>query len=235
MPDIDGVLFDYGQTLVTFEYPRAQILEVLRNFRPTIEEALRGPAPPAEALLEDVLMPLERHVTSTSEDEVDWLDEYRAAWEGAGVPLPDGLLYEILDAEQQCWDRIVAIDPAGLDVLARLRDRGIRRAVCSNAPFPPEMMRRQVESNGIAALVDGVVFSSAVGRRKPAPEMYRAALEAIDVTPERALFVGNRVREDYEGPLAFGMRALICTAHNSEPTPRGVPTIKSLSELPAQL
>jgi FMN phosphatase YigB (HAD superfamily) len=235
MPDIDGVLFDYGQTLVTFDYPREAILEVLDNFRPTIEEVLRTPAPPAEALLDDVLLPLEHHVSSTSEDEVAWFDEYRAAWKRAGLALPDGLLYEILDAEQLCWDRIVKVDQGAPHVLGWLRDHGIKRAICSNAPFPPELMRRQVDSNGIGGLMNAVVFSSAVGRRKPASEIYTAALEAIGVSPTHALFVGNRVREDYEGPRKVGMRAILYTAHNTEPPPADIPTIATLADLPGRL
>jgi len=43
--------------------------------------------------------------------------------------------------------------------------------------------------------------------------------------------VGDRVREDYEGPRAVGMRAVICTAHAEEAPPAGVPTIASLSEV----
>ncbi len=235
MPDIDGVLFDYGQTLVTFAYPKTELLEVIRNFRPTIEEALGAPAPPAEVILEDIFMPLENYVTSASEDEVDWLEAARASWERAGMALPDGLLYEIVDAEQMCWDRIVKVDRDAVPVLSLLHTRGIKRAICSNAPFPPEMMRRQVEMNGIGALMDGVVFSSMVGRRKPAPEMYRAALDAIDVAPDRALFVGNRVREDYDGPRSLGMRAVLCTAHNPEPAPAGIPSIATLGDLPGLL
>ena len=235
MRDIDGVLFDYGQTLVTFAYPKSELLEVIRNFRPTIEETINMPAPPAEVILDDVLLPLERYVSSESEDEVDWLTIAKAAWDGAGLSLPDGLLYEIVDAEQMCWDRIVKVDPDAAPVLTMLRSRGVRRGICSNAPFPPEMMRRQVETNGIGGLMDGVVFSSMVGRRKPAPEMYRAALEAIGVPPDRALFIGNRVREDYDGPRSLGMRAVICTAHNSEPVPAGIPSIASLRDLPGLL
>jgi putative hydrolase of the HAD superfamily len=231
MPDIDGVLFDYGQTLVTFTYPKSELLEVIRNFRPTIEETINVPAPPAEVILDDVLLPLERYVSSESEDEVDWLAVAKASWDSAGLSLPDGLLYEIVDAEQVCWDRIVRVDPDAVPVLTMLRSRGIKRAICSNAPFPPEMMRRQVETNGIGALMDGVVFSSMIGRRKPAPEMYLAALEAIGVAPARALFVGNRVREDYDGPRSLGMRAVIYTAHNSEPAPAGIPSIASLGDL----
>ncbi len=232
MQPIDGVLFDYGQTLVTFAYPKAELLEVIRNFLPTIEEALRAPAPPAEVILEQVFMPLEEFVSSEGEDEVDWLEATRASWERAGLALPDGLLYEIVDAEQMCWDRILKVDPDALSVLSALRSRGVRRGICSNAPFPPEMMRRQVGTNGIGELMDGIVFSSMVGRRKPAPEMYRAALDAIGVEPDRVLFVGNRLREDYEGPRSLGMQAILYTAHNSEPAPVGIRSITRLSELP---
>jgi putative hydrolase of the HAD superfamily len=74
-----------------------------------------------------------------------------------------------------------------------------------------------------------------VGRRKPAPEMYKAALDAIGVAPERVLFVGNRVREDYDGPRSLGMQAVLYTAHNSEPAPAGIRSIARLGELPQLL
>jgi HAD superfamily hydrolase (TIGR01549 family) len=230
--NVDAVLFDYGRTLVTFAYPTEELLEVLQRFRPRIEEASGAPAPSAEAMLRDVLLPLEEHIESPGEDEVTYSDVYRAAWKSAGLDLPDELLYEILDEEQQCWDRAVRVDADALQVLSWLAARGIKRAVCSNAPFPPEMMRRQVDANGVGELMDAVVFSSQYGRRKPAPEIYQAALDALGVGADRALFVGDRVREDYEGPRAVGMRAVICTAHAAEHPPAGIPTIASLSDLP---
>jgi HAD superfamily hydrolase (TIGR01509 family) len=235
MPETLGVLFDYGRTLVTFEYPTKDLLEVMRGFRPRIEAALGMQAPEAEAILENVLLPLEKTIGSMSEDEVEYMDVYRAGWAEAGLELPDGLLHDILDAEQQCWDRAVRLDPDALQVLSWLGAHGIKRGVCSNAPFPPEMMRRQVEANGISEMVDAVVFSSELGRRKPAPEVYRAALDAIGVDARHALFVGDRVREDYEGPRAAGIRAVIFTAHAEEAPPEGVPTIASLSEVPSLL
>jgi HAD superfamily hydrolase (TIGR01509 family) len=240
MPDREmgltrGVLFDYGRTLVTFEYPTEELLEVMREFRPRIEAALGVPAPKAEAILEDVLLPLETVIESMSEDEVDYMNVYRNAWAKVGLELPDGLLHDILDAEQMCWDRAVRLDPDALQILSWLGAHGIKRAVCSNAPFPPAMMQRQVDTNGIREVVDAVVFSSEVGRRKPAPEVYSAALDAIGVEPRHALFVGDRIREDYEGPLALGMRAVIFTAHTEAPPPEGIPTIASLTEVPQLL
>jgi len=231
MAATEGVLFDYGRTLVTFEYPTEDLLRVLAEFRPRIEAALGVPAPEAETILEEVLLPLEEYVNSRSEDEVEYIDVYRGTWERAGLMLPDGLLHDILDAEQRCWDRAVRVDTDAPPLLRWLGDRGVKRGICSNAPFPGAMMRRQLRANGLAELMDAVVFSSDVGRRKPAPEVYRAALDAIGTAAERTLFVGDRVREDYEGPRALGMRAVIVTAHADEPPPDGVPSIRALAEV----
>ena len=226
-----GVLFDYGGTLVNFDYPSEGLLEVMRAFRPRIQAELGVPAPEAATILRDVLIPLEAHVNSLSEDEVEYMDVYRGAWHRAGWELSDALLYEILDEEQRCWERAVRVESGALEILSWLGSLGIRRGLCSNAPFPAPLLRRQLVGNGIFQLLDGAVFSSEVGRRKPAPEVYRAALLAIGTAPEETLFVGNRVREDYEGPRALGIRAVIVTAGAQEPVPDGVAVIPSLREL----
>jgi HAD superfamily hydrolase (TIGR01509 family) len=234
-PSVDAVLFDYGRTLVTFDYPTDELIDVLRRFRPRIVKALGAQVPTAEAMLTGVLLPLEEHVENPGEDEVKYLDVYGAAWRRAGLDLPADLLYEMLDAEQLCWDRAVRVDAEAIPVLSWLGAHGIKRAVCSNAPFPPEMMRRQVDANGVGELMEAVLFSSEYGRRKPAPDLYRAALDALGVDASRALFVGDRVREDYDGPRSVGMRAVICTAHATDHPPGGIPTIASLSDLPGLL
>ncbi|TMC80592.1 MAG: HAD family hydrolase [Chloroflexi bacterium] len=235
MPGTDGVLFDYGRTLVTFAYPTEELLRVINGFRPRIQAALGVPAPEAETILRDVLLPLEEYVESMSEDEVEYVNVYREKWQRAGMRLPDDLLHEVLDAEQRCWDRAVEVDPDAVRVLSWLGEQGVRRGICSNAPFPPAMMRRQLRSNGVDQLVDAVVFSSEIGRRKPAPEVYQAAVNAIGTVPARTMFVGDRAREDYEGPRALGMRAVIVTKHAKDAPPDGVPTIESLAELPSLL
>jgi putative hydrolase of the HAD superfamily len=234
MPDagrLRAVLFDYGRTLVTFDYPASELTAVMETFRPAIEAAIGAPAPSAGEIVEQVLLPLEAWIENPDEDEVHYLDVFSAAWRKAGLDVPEALMYDILDAEQLVWDHAARPDPSGLEVLTWLRSEGYRSAVCSNAPFPPAMMLRQVSTNGVRERVDAVVFSSQVGRRKPAPQVYRAALDAIGVSAGDALFVGDRVREDYEGPRAIGMRAVICTAHAAERPPDGIPTIESLSDL----
>jgi HAD superfamily hydrolase (TIGR01549 family) len=227
-----AVLFDYGLTLVTFSYPRECLLRALAAARPWL-----GPdAPDPETLLREVLEPLEEALPGYGEDEIDYLDFYERAWRGAGLAVPRDRLYRVLDLEQRCWDGAVSLAPDALETLERLRGRGLRTAVASNAPFPPEMMHRQVRAIGIGERVDAVVFSSEVGRRKPAPELYRAALDRLGVAPPDALYVGDRRLEDYEGPRRLGMRAVLCTALAREPAANGqVPAIARLSDLDAYL
>lgn len=224
---VRAILFDYGLTLVTFTYPRAALLDVLEQVRPWL-----GPgAPGAERLLRDVLEPIEEDLPSFGEEEIDYLAFYERAWQRAGLEVPRETLYRILDLEQRCWDRAVRLAPGALETLDRLRARGLRTAVASNAPFPPEMLHRQVRANGIADRVEAVVFSSEIGRRKPAPELYRAALDRLGVGPPEALYVGDRLEEDYEGPRRLGMRALLCTALARDAVTDGVPKIARLADL----
>lgn len=235
-PATRAVLFDYGLTLVAFEFPRDCLLQMLEQKREAIAAASGGrPVPPASELLTGVLEAVEARLPRYGDEEVHYLGFFEQAWRAAGLDLPWTLLYEILDAEQLCWDRAVTVAPGMFHVLHRLRERGLKTAICSNAPFPPEMMRRQVAGLGLEALMDTIVFSSEIGRRKPAPEPYQVTLERLQVQPANALFVGDRVREDYEGPRALGMRAVLCTALATHPAPPQVPAIGTLEELEAWL
>jgi putative hydrolase of the HAD superfamily len=222
-----AVLLDYGLTLVSFAFPREELLCALDEARRWL-----GPdAPDAGTLMREVLEPLEEDLETIGEDEVDYLAFYDRAWRRAGLEVPADTLYRILDLEQRCWNRAVRVAPGALEALDALRARGLRTAVASNAPFPPEMMHRQVRLTGIADRVDAVLFSSEVGRRKPAPELYLAALDRLGVPAAEALYVGDRVAEDYDGPRRAGMRAVVCTALARRPAGEGVPTIARLEDL----
>jgi putative hydrolase of the HAD superfamily len=91
----------------------------------------------------------------------------------------------------------------------RFVDAGFRVAFVSNTLTPPALMRRRLGEFGLLELAEAAVFSVEVGERKPGERIYRAALEALDIRPESAVFVGDRVREDVLGPQSLGMRAVL--------------------------
>ncbi len=123
----------------------------------------------------------------------------------------------------------VAYPDAGA-ALARLRARGLMLVVVSNWDVSlPEVLR----NIGLAGMVDSVVTSAEVGRPKPAPEMFKAALTLAGCAPGRAVHVGDSLDEDVHGALAAGIGAVLLRRDDAEPAqpPPGVPRIASLAEL----
>jgi len=69
--------------------------------------------------------------------------------------------------------------------------------------------------------------------RKPHPEIYADALRKLGVEARRALFVGDRVKEDIQGPKTLGMRAVLTREWRREEDPGLADfVIQRLGELP---
>jgi len=80
------------------------------------------------------------------------------------------------------------------------------------------------------------VSSSDHGLMKPHPSIFSSALQLLGVGPSEAVMVGDSVRQDIEGALNVGMRAILLNrGDNAAPAVIGderVPVIRSLRELP---
>ena len=74
-----------------------------------------------------------------------------------------------------------------------------------------------------------VVYSAEVGVEKPHPALFEELLEELRLPAAAVVHVGDSRRDDVEGAVAVGMRALWLTRGS----PRG--DLASLSELPARL
>lgn len=74
----------------------------------------------------------------------------------------------------------------------------------------PELQQAKLDALGLSDAFDAVVWSDELGRefRKPDPAPFRTALGALDVRPERAVYVGDRPDKDGVGAAAVGMRFL---------------------------
>ena len=57
-----------------------------------------------------------------------------------------------------------------------------------------------------------MIDSALVGVEKPDPAIFRAALEALGVAPEEALYVGDLYEVDVVGARAAGHRRRSCSA-----------------------
>ncbi len=121
------------------------------------------------------------------------------------------------------------------DVLQRLTASGIRIGLISNTHRCLASFQTHFELQG---LISATVSSSKHGLMKPHPSIFAAALQLVSVDPQDAVMVGDSVRQDIEGALRAGMRAVLLHRgggpHSSEVelAAGGVPVIRSLRELP---
>ena len=63
--------------------------------------------------------------------------------------------------------------------------------------------------------------SSEVGKRKPHPEIFERALEALEIEPNEALFVGDRLYEDIRGAGEVGLTTVQAVWFRADEHPAG--------------
>ena len=78
--------------------------------------------------------------------------------------------------------------PQMLDAVHACRAGAVRVALITNNAVP---LRDSDDSGWVFDTFDAVIESCVVGTRKPEPEMYRLALDALDVAPERAAMLDD--------------------------------------------
>jgi putative hydrolase of the HAD superfamily len=205
---LEAVLFDYGHTLLDFRFDEDVWLGCLRDML----AAAGGPPDRAP----DLRAELQRRFDELSSDpddhaELVYAEVVAEALAACGTaPGPD-LVRAAIEAEHRGWASARHLHPQAHRLLEDVRARGLRIGIVSNTFDPPDLLHADLVSDGVAELVDAIVFSSEVGLRKPAPQIYQAVLDRLAVEPGNALFVGDRVREDIVGPSALGMRTCLVT------------------------
>lgn len=99
-----------------------------------------------------------------------------------------------------------------VDTLRLLREANLRTALVCDAGFTPgRIVRDFLTEHGLAQHLEHLAFSNEVGVPKPNPEIFRAALEAIDADPEETVHVGDLLRTDVFGARSLGMKTIRIT------------------------
>jgi HAD superfamily hydrolase (TIGR01662 family) len=118
------------------------------------------------------------------------------------------------------------------EVDATLRDlkaRGYSLGLISNGHRSLTSFQSHFELDG---LISVTLSSLDHGYMKPHASIFRAALELMQVTPDRAVMVGDSYPHDIVGAEQVGMRGVLIN-RGGRPMPEGItaPVIRSLSEL----
>lgn len=171
--------------------------------------------------------PVAREVVDAAYEVVDaafdkmWKEHY-VTWpigqrlavllKGLGRRLPEDDMDELIRRHEEME---LVVRPDYIDgvreALAELSKR-YKLFVVSDTIFTPgRVVRRLLESYDLARCFSGFAFSDEVGRSKPHRRMFETASRALAVPFERMVHVGDREKNDVEGPKALGMRVVLFT------------------------
>jgi putative hydrolase of the HAD superfamily len=130
--------------------------------------------------------------------------------------VPEALKSDVVEHLRQeftaggLWSRIV---PGSVDDLRILAATGVRLGVVSNAEGTVAIQLREGEvlqvGPGVGVQVDCVIDSGEVGVLKPDPRIFVIALDAMELQPEQAWYVGDMPGIDVVGARAAGLQPFV--------------------------
>lgn len=118
---------------------------------------------------------------------------------------PDETVLEQLRCERANQKAAVlrTVEPDVLTALGALRGKDLKLAVITNS-FAEDVAGWA--SSPLRPFFDVTLFSCAAGLAKPDPEVYWLACQTLDVSPDRALFIGDGGDDELGGARAAGLR-----------------------------
>jgi FMN phosphatase YigB (HAD superfamily) len=94
------------------------------------------------------------------------------------------------------------IAPETIDIIKKIKNY-YKVGIISNNVY--DWVIRVLDNYRIRDLFDAIVISSEIGARKPDARIFVAALKALSIKPEEAVFVSDELAEDLAGAKGLGM------------------------------
>jgi putative hydrolase of the HAD superfamily len=231
-----GILFDLGSTLIEFDNTDWEELErtCLRQGYNFLSE--QHQLPEWEKFAEEFLRKfhlawIEADVSLVEVRFADWVSHYL---QSDHIISQDGIGRSFIEKYYQPIRRQISMLESAPEVLSEFKSHGLKIGLISNSSFPTEFHLQELAEYSLKEYFDHMIFSHDYGFRKPHPGLFQEALKALNLRPQEAVFVGDRLREDVGGAQASGMEAVLRFKSGRDYCydihPDGV--IHSLSELP---
>jgi putative hydrolase of the HAD superfamily len=139
-----------------------------------------------------------------------YLDAFEAVSEMARTidpTIPDEAIRKAVESITGTFAGALIQVPAETEeVLARLKARGKRLGLLSNASV---MEIGAWDRSPIAPFFDSALFSCFAGYMKPDRRIYEMSMDALGVTPEQCVFVGDGGSQELEGARDVGICAIM--------------------------
>ncbi len=234
---LDGIFFDMGSTLIEFENSTWDVLnqrcarkgyDFLRKRNLTEIEY--------DDFLNLLSREFERRWTESNNTlrEISFENMAVSLFDDLGLNLIDGNFIEFMNKYYQPVTDQITLIKGAVETVRFFKDKKLKIGLISNTIFPEEFHLKELKRFGLFKFFDLVLFSSAVGYKKPHPKIFEAALKGLDVEPDYAVFVGDRLEEDIGGAQKVGMRTVLIPKEGRDYSTPIVPDAKinRITELP---
>jgi putative hydrolase of the HAD superfamily len=191
-----AVLFDAGGTLVTMDPETfGDTVEPLLGRRPDPDRMLAAHYRAMAAIADN------HHLLAEGSDV--WWPWWLAQFLQFAGLTPDPRVVTVLATTKGMWRHPL---PGAIEGVAAVASAGYHLAVVSNADGH---VGEDLAAAGFDGLFDVIIDSSIVGVSKPDPAIFTHALDALDVPPEEAWYVGDSRLFDLGAATAAGLAEFV--------------------------
>jgi len=118
---------------------------------------------------------------------------------------------EIYDFWTRNFPKCSIIPAENINTVLKLKEH-VKTAIISNGSV--ESQRGKIKHTKLDELFEVIIISDEVGVGKPDPKIFELALNKLDVPPENALFMGDRLDKDILGCQNAGIRGIWYNPNN---------------------
>jgi putative hydrolase of the HAD superfamily len=121
----------------------------------------------------------------------------------------DTVIVRSADAFADAFVPMMQMEPYVPKLLQQLRREGKYKIGLVSNFAHPDALKKTLERFDIAKYFDASIISGEVKWRKPSPEIFRKALQALNVKALETIFIGDSPYHDIEGAKNSGLKTIL--------------------------
>lgn len=235
---IKAVLFDLGETLLTFG--RVNKARIYRQGAESTYDFLKKQGQPVGNFRYYywrylVLLRIRHWLSLITGRDFDALELLKKSGTKKGIKLSDRQWQQLVWLWYEPLSKAGKIELKMKETLTTLKKLGLKLGIVSNTFVNAASLDKHLQQLGILDFFPVRLYSYQFDFRKPDARIFRAAAERLGEMLENILFVGDQINNDIKAAAKNGMYAVLKAAYTNagKKIPNGVIKISQLAELPA--
>lgn len=234
---IKAILFDLGETLITFG--KVNTSELFRQSARLSYDFLKSRGQPIGNFKwyywrNYISLRIRRWISSITGRDFDALALLKKVGEKKGINLGEQQWRHLAWLWYEPLSKVAKTESNIAETLTKLKEAGLKLGIVSNTFINSSSLEKHLQQLGILDFFTVKVYSYEFNFRKPNVKIFKIAAERIGEIMEDILFVGDHIDNDIRAAVKIGMIPVLKAAYTNtgKKIPDGVWKIDRLAELP---